>query len=42
MVSDYKIDKPEMAIEVKLKRPGQQYSIYDNHPEAANAGKTVQ
>ncbi|MGA2728235.1 MAG: carboxypeptidase-like regulatory domain-containing protein [Terracidiphilus sp.] len=34
---DYKIDKPEMTFEVKLKRPGQQYSIYDNHPEAANS-----
>jgi hypothetical protein len=31
--SDYTIDKSEMALEVKLKRPGQQYSIYDNHPE---------
>src|ERR1039458_9480712 len=28
---DYKIDKPEMAIEIKMKRPGQQYSIYKNH-----------
>jgi hypothetical protein len=34
---DYTIDKPEMTFEVKLKRPGQQYSIYDNHPEAANS-----
>jgi hypothetical protein len=32
---DYKIDKAQMSIQVKLKRPGQQYSIYDNHPEAA-------
>jgi hypothetical protein len=39
--SDYTIDKSEMAILVKLKRPGQQYSIYDNHPEAADAGKTA-
>lgn len=37
---DYNVDKTEMAIQVKLKRPGQQYSIYDNHPEAAAAGKT--
>jgi hypothetical protein len=37
--SDYTIDKSEMAISVKLKRPGQQYSIYDNHPEAADASK---
>jgi hypothetical protein len=37
---DYNVDKTDMAIQVKLKRPGQQYSIYDNHPEAAAAGKT--
>src|ERR1700733_11604492 len=37
--SDYTIDKAQMAIMVKLKRPGQQYSIYDNHPEAADAEK---
>ncbi len=35
--SDYTIDKAQMAFEVKLKRPGQQYSIYDNHPEAAKS-----
>jgi hypothetical protein len=28
---DYKIDKPDMAIEIKMKRPGEQYSIYKNH-----------
>jgi hypothetical protein len=28
---DYKIDKAEMAIEIKMKRPGEQYSIYKNH-----------
>ena len=38
--SDYKIDKSEMAILVKLKRPGQQYSIYDNHSESADAGNS--
>ena len=27
---DYKIDKPEMSMEVRLKRPGAQYSIYKN------------
>ncbi len=31
---NYDIDKAEKSIEVKLKRPGQQYSIYDNHSEA--------
>lgn len=28
---DYQIDKPEMEITVKLKRPQGQYSIYDDH-----------
>src|SRR5208337_132094 len=28
---DYKIDKPELEITVKLKRPGGQYSVYENH-----------
>ncbi len=32
---DYKIDKDNIAVEVKLKRPAKQYSTYD-HPEAAN------
>lgn len=27
---DYKVDKLEMAMEVRLNRPGQQYSIYGN------------
>jgi hypothetical protein len=31
---DYKIDKPEMEITVKLKRPGGQYSVYENHGDA--------
>ncbi|MGA9672957.1 MAG: hypothetical protein WBQ94_27315 [Terracidiphilus sp.] len=29
---DYKIEKPEMALEVRMKRPGEQYSIYKMHP----------
>lgn len=32
---DYKVDKPEMAIEVRMKRPGEQYSIYKSHPDDA-------
>ncbi|MGD0790799.1 MAG: carboxypeptidase-like regulatory domain-containing protein [Terriglobales bacterium] len=28
---DYEINKAEMEITVKLKRPGGQYSVYDNH-----------
>jgi Carboxypeptidase regulatory-like domain len=31
---DYKIDKAEIEIVVKLKRPGGQYSIYENQGEA--------
>ena len=34
---DYQIDKPEMAVTVKLKRPGEQYSIYENHGDAKKA-----
>ena len=30
---DYKIDKGDMAIEIRMKRPGEQYSIYKEHPE---------
>jgi hypothetical protein len=29
---DYEVNQPEMEITVKLKRPQQQYSIYDDHP----------
>jgi hypothetical protein len=36
---DYKIDKAEMAIEIKMKRPGEQYSIYKKHDGTADAGK---
>lgn len=35
---DYQIDKSKLAIEVKLKRPGQQYSIYKMHEDTADAG----
>jgi hypothetical protein len=36
---DFKIDKPEMAFEVKMKRPGEQYSIYKQHDSAADPKK---
>lgn len=29
---DYSVDKPQMEIVVKMKRPGEQYSIYEDHP----------
>jgi len=28
---DYEINKPEMELTVKLKHPGGQYSVYENH-----------
>lgn len=34
---DYQIDKPELEITVRLKRPGGQYSVYENHPAAKKA-----
>lgn len=30
---DYKIEKSEMAVDVRMKRPGEQYSIYKDHAE---------
>ena len=33
---DYKIDKPGMSMEIRMKRPGAQYSIYKN--TGANSG----
>lgn len=28
--ADYDVDKPKLDITIKMKRPGEQYSIYDN------------
>jgi hypothetical protein len=36
---DYTLDKPQMALEIKLKRPGKQYSIYENHGQAAKSNQ---
>jgi hypothetical protein len=36
---DYKIEKAEMAIEIKMKRPGEQYSIYKMHDAGVVGGK---
>jgi hypothetical protein len=38
---DYKIDKAEIAIEIRLKRPGEQYSIYKSHAATPDAGKSA-
>src|SRR5882724_1924963 len=32
---DYEVNKPEMEITIKLKRPQGQYSVYEEHPDAA-------
>ncbi len=37
---DYKVDKDEMSMEIRLKRPVQQYSIYKNTGAAANSGSS--
>jgi hypothetical protein len=34
---DYKIDRAETEITVKLKRPGGQYSVYESHGDAKKA-----
>ncbi len=35
---DYPVTKPEMALQIELKRPGQQYSIYENHGQGEKDG----
>lgn len=38
---DYKIDKDEMSMEVRMNRPGHQYSIYkDNNSTSKNSGNS--
>ena len=37
---DYKIDKAEMAIKIRMKRPGEQYSIYQ-HADSAHAASKM-
>lgn len=36
---DFKVDKPAIVMEVRMKRPGEQYSIYKNRGETAEADK---
>jgi hypothetical protein len=33
---DFDIEKPKVEITIKLKRPQQQYSVYDDHPKDSN------
>jgi hypothetical protein len=36
---DYDIGQPTIAITIKMKRPAQQYSIYDDHPSENGGSK---
>ena len=36
---DFQVDRPEITREVRLLRPGQQYSIYRKHGDSAKSGK---
>lgn len=36
---DYTLDKPQQAVDVKLNRPGKQYSIYEKHDQASSSGQ---
>jgi hypothetical protein len=38
---DYKIEKADMGIQIRLRRPGEQYSIYKPHPAVPNDGKST-
>ena len=38
---DYKVDKADMGIEIRMKRPGEQYSIYKSHDNSASTGKST-
>ena len=37
---DYKVDKADMGIEIRMKRPGEQYSIYKSHDNSASTSKS--
>ncbi len=37
---DFKIDKPQIEIDIRMKRPGEQYSIYKTHPDTLQGGKS--
>jgi len=36
---DYKVDKAAMEIELRMKRPGEQYSIYSKHTAGLHGGE---
>src|SRR5438874_11548216 len=37
--NDYEVSQPTMDVTVKMKRPGKQYSIYEDHPSANEQNK---
>ena len=39
--ADYSIDNANLGIEIRMKRPGEQYSIYKSHDMAAESSKGV-
>jgi len=36
---DFKVDKAQLAIDIRMKRPGEQYSIYSAHPAKKETGR---
>jgi 5-hydroxyisourate hydrolase-like protein (transthyretin family) len=38
---DYKVDKDQISIEIRMKRPDEQYSIYKDHPDESEGGKNA-
>ena len=36
----YNVEKAEMGLHIRLKLPGQQYSIYDNNPDKVDSGSS--
>lgn len=34
--ADYEVEEPSMAITIRMKRPAQQFSTYDEHPKEQN------
>jgi hypothetical protein len=36
---DYKVDKAQMAFDIRMKRPSEQYSIYKDHPDQDSGSK---
>jgi hypothetical protein len=37
---DFNVDQAKIAIDIRMKRPGEQYSIYKKHPDGLRGGGT--